>query len=258
MSEQRIIFAQGIWPVNSVTMKIIPSTWTPTKQQREIVHEKWPLCPPELYDGSLWRYEKCREYDEKIEIQISKCSYKWHYILKQETYNRMEDYPNLLSVTPLILSKDSKVFLGVRQGHDQPNVLHAVGAGFIDPLLIPNPEEPSQWEIVAETPFQTACREIQEESTLFIEKDFRINDMELIGIVHGNNKDTTCVILVPTNVESNYILPKGEEHSHTFYLHISQIDDFLANETLPERPEVKATDHLVLALLLLKEHLQSQ
>lgn len=254
MAEERRIFIQGNWKHDAVKLKVVPSTWSPTEEQIEIVRHRWKGCPSEIYDGALWRFENCKNINKTIVISVSKCSYKWHYILRDEIYPNVQDYPNLLSVTPLILSEDLRLFLGVRQGHDQANQLHAVGAGFIEPVVLPNPDDPSKWFITSENPFNTASREIEEESSLISEKDFSIKDMNLLGIVRGNNKDTTCVILVPVYRDSDEIEARGSEHSETFFVHISKINDVISHESIHERPTIKATDHLILALKLLMEY----
>lgn len=240
-----------------MTIKIIPSVWEPTTEQREFVFRKWAFRPKGVYDGAIWRYERILVTVDKLEIQLSKCSYKWHFILRNERYSEPSDYPNPIGVTTLLITSDGKLVLGIRLDPDQPDQLHAASVGFVNPILIPDDKSPSEWQVIPENIFDTSVREIQEETSLLEGIDFHRESLRLLGLVWGSNKDTSAVILAPTDIASSNIMKKGDEKSEIYFpdASVEFLTSIIETERLHEIPNVKTSDHLILALKLLRSHL---
>jgi ADP-ribose pyrophosphatase YjhB (NUDIX family) len=174
--------------------------------------------------------------------------------LREEKYGTMEEYPNPLSVTVLLLTADGKLVLGIKQGPDQGNRLHAVGGGFIS--LVQSSAVSS--EVEPEHPVDTAIRECQEETNLESGVSFNPNDVRIIGMVFGDNHDSSCVAVIPLNVEGESIALGSNEHSALFLYDTDSksLQNLIDSRYLLEVPDSKATDHLILALQLLQRYMK--
>lgn len=257
MSIEREIIERGCWRYSQVRIIEVESTFVPSEIQRNIVENKWADRPSDIEDWPRWRLESIRA-DEQLTIEVSRSSGKWHFILKEEKYDGKIKYPNPLSVTTLLISKDKKLMLGVREGSDQGNRLHAVGGGFIDPIILSGTENPEKWTIVPEHPFHTSQRELSEETTAKIEIDDVIERFRILGAVWGDNHDTSLVMYAPVEINSTEIKLLGSEHSsfHFASIDTSNLDLIIVDEKL-EGVNAKPTDHMLLSLELLRDFLMS-
>ncbi|TXT54917.1 MAG: hypothetical protein BAJATHORv1_50170 [Candidatus Thorarchaeota archaeon] len=258
-SSYRKVLVEGIWKRNQVEVKVIQSSWAPTQKQLDFVENEWKQRPGGVYNGPLWRFERVVKQDERVSIEVSKCSYKWHFILRQQHYQAANMYPNPTSVTSLIVTTDQKIVLGVRKGSDQGGMLHTVGGGFVDPKLVAVENQHNQWKAVPECLFETSAREIAEETSLTEGEDYSKEDFRMLGIVWGGNHDTSCVMYAPVNVSSTEVAIRGKEHSYLFFPSIDDdtLSSIVENNGLPIAEDIDATDHMVLAISLLRKYLNS-
>ncbi|MBD3408082.1 MAG: hypothetical protein GF411_18320 [Candidatus Lokiarchaeota archaeon] len=259
-SSYRKVLVHGEWKKNQVNIKVVPSSWNPTQTQIEIVNEEWEKRPQGVYNGPLWRFERVVKEDQTVSIELSKCSYKWHFILRHQQYQSAIEYPNPTSVTSLMVTTDNKIVLGVRQGSDQGGMLHAVGGGFIDPKLAAVENHHNEWKALPECLFETSAREITEETSLQRDKHYSIEKFRLLGVVWGSNHDTTCVMYAPVNVASTDVAIRGKEHSYLFFPSTDEgtLSSIVENNGLPIAEDIDATDHMVLAISLLRKYLVSK
>ncbi|MBN2230344.1 MAG: hypothetical protein JW779_12215 [Candidatus Thorarchaeota archaeon] len=246
MRVERAILLEGLWGSEDVRIEAVPLTFQPTSIAREIVKEEWERKPIDAQDLPLWRYEGYIVQQDRLVLQVSLCTYRWHFVLRHQNYKTQGDYPNPLSATTLIHTQDNKIILGIRKGSDQGNTLHAVGGGFIDPL--PGPEG----TYIPENPFDTSAREITEETSLK-QRDFSKESFSMLGIAWGSNHDTTCVMHAPVDVLSEDIDIGAPEHAELVKVGIesSSIRQVLSKGHISGREGTPATDHLILALELL-------
>ncbi|MBN2228173.1 MAG: hypothetical protein JW779_01195 [Candidatus Thorarchaeota archaeon] len=243
---ERVILLRGLWNPSEIDIESVPGTLQPTLEQKTLVEAEWLRKPFDAQDLPLWRYEGYNLIQNRLKLRVSLCTYRWHFVLRHQTYQTHDEYPNPLSATTLIHTQDDKIILGIRKGSDQGNTLHAVGGGFIDPL--PSPEG----TYIPENPVDTSAREITEETTLKSD-NFTKGDFTMLGLVWGSNHDTTCVIHAPVNVEASEIEIEAPEHSELLKVDIesSAIREVLSKGHIDGREDTPATDHLILALELL-------
>lgn len=253
MSVERSILLQGIWKYNDTEIVRVSNTFSLSDEQREIVKQAWENKPSDAQDLPLWRYEGYALDNRNLQIKVSLCSYKWHFILRNYIYKRQSDYPNPISATSLMHTSDNKLVLGIRKGSDQGNRLHTVGGGFIDPIPKYTPGQNLN-SLIPENPFTTSAREIREETSVR-NSDFSIADFSLLGFAWGNNHDTTCVVHAPVNVISDKITINAPEHSELIFVDLedSALKFIMSNGYLENRVNTPATDHCILALRLFFE-----
>ncbi|NWF96892.1 MAG: hypothetical protein HXY34_12190 [Candidatus Thorarchaeota archaeon] len=254
MSERQLIL-NGLWKREAVNIREVPSSWAPTAEQRRLVERAWQDASRVVYDGPVWRFEGVLTTGKDLHIRLSRCSYKWHYVLKEQQYPTPSHYPNPASVTSLVVTEDRKIPVAVRQGPDQGNRLHSLGAGFIDAVTSVHSDHPSSWNFIPENIFDTAVREVQEESTIQL-KDIDSDAMALIGAAWGSNHDTTFVIVVPVSVTSDAVGMRGDEHSTLHFVPTDRTETQRVVERgalCNQANDVPATDHLVLALQLIRD-----
>ncbi len=246
--ESKILF-DGVWYRDVTKIYQIPTSFNPSDKQANIVQKGWENRPNDTVDLPLWRFESFDQFDHMLAIKVSRSSYKWHFVLRDQKYQIMSDYPNPLSVTTILLTSDKKLVLGIRKGSDQGGMLHFVGGGFIEPFVISNPDMPEAWSVIPEHPFETAIREIQEETSITL-KNIDTSEMKLIGGVWGSNHDTSLVTLVPISIDSESISIRLPEHSQLIPIDYS--DDVLSQiiemKHYSKYPDYPATDHCILSL----------
>ncbi len=245
MNTERAILLDGKWKTAEVDIKRIPNSFHPTSKQKRIVEVEWLKKPPDAQDLPLWRFEGFSPGDRDLELQVSLCTYRWHFILRHQSYPNPRDYPNPLSETTLIHTADDKLILGIRKGSDQGNTLHAVGGGFIDPL------QDTDGSYYPENPFDTAQREMLEETTLKA-RDLKKEELTMLGLVWGSNHDTTCVIHAPVRAVSDDFEINAPEHSELLKVDIDSplLTEIVCAGYIRDRESTPATDHLILALNL--------
>ncbi len=258
MSDERRVLVSGNWRVEDCGLVVVSSSWTPSNDERRLVARRWPGIAGEVYDGGLWRYEGIRASGDELVIDVSRTSYKWHFVLRTEPRGTPGEWPNPLSVTPLIITTDGRLVAGIRRGPDQPDRLHAVGAGFIDPVVVAAEDDPTCWQIVPERPVETAAREIQEETSLVEGVDFERGSFRVLGLVWGDNHDTTCVVLAPVRVGSREVVVSRREHRRAVFIDTDREALLRLAESgyTPAAEGYLATDHFVLAVRLLAERLE--
>ena len=245
MKATRAILLDGKWKRGEVAISRIPNSFQVTPEQKRIVETEWLNKPADAQDLPLWRFEGLSEINENLGLEVSLCTYRWHFILRHQSYLNQRDYPNPLSETTLIHTADDKLILGIREGSDQGNTLHAVGGGFIDPLQDKN------GDYYPENPFDTSIREMQEETTLKA-NNLRKSELTMLGLVWGSNHDTTCVIHAPVRAVADDIEINAPEHSELIKVDVDSplLTEIVCNGHLRNRESTPATDHLILALNL--------
>ncbi|MFW9932149.1 MAG: hypothetical protein ACFFDR_05780 [Candidatus Thorarchaeota archaeon] len=245
MSPAREILLDGKWMSGEVTISRVPNSFQVTPEQKRTVNAEWLSKPSDAQDLPLWRFEGFSLIDRNLELQVSLCTYRWHFILRHHNYTNLRDYPNPLSETTLIHTADNKLILGIRKGSDQGNTLHAVGGGFIDPLKDANEN------YLPENPFDTSMREMLEETTLN-SKDLQKDKLTMLGLAWGRNHDTTCVIHAPVRALAEDIEINAPEHSELIKVDVDSplLTEIVCDGHLRNRESIPATDHLILALNL--------
>lgn len=253
MTIERLILLHGMWKHDNTVVQRIPNTFKLSEEHKAIVKEEWSNKPPDAQDLPLWRYEGHEIQNEQLQINVSLCSYKWHFILRNHVYSESEMYPNPISTTTLLHTVDNKLVLGIRRGSDQGNRLHTVGGGFIDPIPAYTPGVDLD-SLIPENPFATAAREITEETSVKHD-EFSIQDFTLLGLVWGSNHDTTCVVHAPVNIDSERISINAPEHSELIPIDLQSLSlkSIIARGFLEGRENTPATDHCILALQLFLE-----
>ncbi|MGY5854556.1 MAG: hypothetical protein RTU92_13390 [Candidatus Thorarchaeota archaeon] len=255
MSAERRIVVRGIWSHNQVHVEEIESTLCLSEEQRNLIEQQWSKRPSDIFDEPRWRFEGADISVEQLTIRLSRTSYKWHYVLRDEQYSNPSRYPNPVSVTTLLITTDNRMVLGIRQGSDQGNRLHAVGGGFID--LIPSSDSESPHP---ENVFITSQREISEETNLEIPFQHVQDKFRILGAVWGNNHDTTLVMYAPVDAHSSEVAIRGDEYSALFFpaATVYEISIILEKQSLKDAAGVVPTDHMLLALELLHDYLDTK
>lgn len=93
MSSEREIVARGCWRYSQVRILETETTFVPSENQRAVIESKWVDRPTDIEDLPRWRLETI-EANEELVLKVSKTSYKWHFILRNEDYGDMNKYPN--------------------------------------------------------------------------------------------------------------------------------------------------------------------
>ncbi|MGY5876942.1 MAG: hypothetical protein RTU30_14425 [Candidatus Thorarchaeota archaeon] len=255
MSAERRIVVRGLWSYNQVRVEEIESTFIPSVEQMNLIEQRWSKKPSDIFDEPRWRFEGVDSSADLMTLRLSRTSYKWHYVLREEQYSEPSQYPNPASVTTLLITGDNRLILGVRKGSDQGNRLHAVGGGFIDPIKSSESESSHP-----ENVFITSHREISEETNLEIPFQHVLDNFRILGAVWGNNHDTTLVMFAPVDTHSSKVAIRGDEHSTLFFpaASVYKINGILEEQTLEDAAGVVPTDHMLLALELLRDYLTTE
>ncbi len=191
--------------INSESKRKLQEAWTEELKKDPSFEER---------NGKKWRTEFVHhdKKSDQVLIYVSPTDYFTHSILRKESGQIMQFYPNPITINTIQETQDGFILLGIRNTKfsDQAN-LAFVGAGFV--------ERDDNQETVAERTSKECDEETDYNAIEGWKKDsYNIREAEVICIATGSNTDTTVVAHLPIYREAMECSPGNKEYNEFVYL----------------------------------------
>ena len=233
-------------------IEVVKSTFNMDKDYSKIVEDSWNDAKknnPDIFDAGKWRFEGLEHgiKDDKpiITIYVSgDISNSQHNVLRHVKDKPIEFYPNPLTVNVIQETKDGYLLLRKSGKESNQKNIAFVGAEFVERYM---------GETTPEGLGYTIQKECLEKTKYNMNKNFNMNNANVLGIALGSNHDTSVISHLPIFGRKEDVDINGDESDEIIYLPNNKKDIMKVLES-GKLDGIKLADHTLGGLELYLKH----